>query len=56
MRSYIGQGLRNDLEKLDKDIELETFIARLKEKGVEDEIISSAIAETQESYETEKKE
>ena len=51
MRAYIGQGLREDLEKLDKDIELENFIERLKDKGVEEEIISSAIAEVQGSYE-----
>ncbi len=51
MRAYIGQGLRDDLEKLDKDIELSAFIEYLKEKGVEEEIISSAIAEVQGSYE-----
>lgn len=34
IRAYIGQGLRADMEKLDKDIELENFIERLKEKGV----------------------
>jgi len=50
IRAYIGQGLRADMEKLDKDIELENFIERLKEKGVADEIISSAIAEVQGSY------
>ncbi len=51
MRAYIGQGLRVDLEKLDKDIELNTFIESLKSQGVQEEVISSAIAEVQGNYE-----
>ncbi len=55
MRAYIGQGLRVDLEKLDESIEVDAFIKILKNRGVQEEIIASAIAEMQGKYEIEKK-
>ncbi len=50
MRSYIGQGLRVDLEKLDENTEMQIFIESLKNQGVQEDVISSAIAEVQGSY------
>ena len=50
MRSYIGQGLRVDLEKLSENTEMQVFIESLKNQGVQEDVISSAIAEAQGSY------
>ncbi len=50
MRAYIGQGLREDLEKIDENMEMQIFIESLKNQGVQEEVISSAIAEMQGSY------
>jgi hypothetical protein len=44
MRSYIGQGLRKDLSRLDGS-QVEVFTASLRKQGVLDEQISMAIAE-----------
>lgn len=49
MKAYIGQGLRSDLERLEGSIELSALIESLRKKGVNDEIISSALAEVQNS-------
>jgi len=51
MRAYIGQGLRADLARLEEAIQLDTFIESLKNQGVQEDVISSAIAEAQGSYE-----
>lgn len=45
IRAYVGQGLRQDLARLDASPELESFIESLKRHGVEDNIIADAIAE-----------
>jgi hypothetical protein len=45
IRAYIGQGLRQDLERLDQNPELERLIESLRRQGVSEEVISSAIAE-----------
>lgn len=50
IKAYIGQGLRTDLERLDNGVEISSLIESLKKKGVKEEIISSAIAEAQGSY------
>ena len=55
MRAYIGQGLRVDLERLEESVELDSFIESLKNQGVGEEIITSAIAEVQGKYEARKK-
>jgi len=47
IKAYIGQGLRTDLEHLESDVELTALIESLRKKGVDEEIISSAIAEAQ---------
>lgn len=45
IRAYIGQGLRQDLERLDRNPGLERFVESLRRQGVAEEVISSAIAE-----------
>ncbi len=44
MRSYIGQGLRKDLQRLEGS-QLKTLTESLRKHGVRDEQISAAIAE-----------
>lgn len=44
IRTYIGQGLRQDLERLDNDT-LAKLLSSLKRHGVSDEIINDAVAE-----------
>jgi len=45
IRAYIGQGLRKDLERLDRNPGLERLVESLRRQGVDDEIINAAIAE-----------
>lgn len=45
IRAYIGQGLRKDLERLDRNSGLERLVESLRRYGVKEEIINSAIAE-----------
>lgn len=45
IKAYIGQGLRADRERLDNSVEFSAFIEQLRKKGVQEEIISSAMAE-----------
>ncbi len=49
IKAYIGQGLRADLERLENSIEVSALIESLRKKGVEEEIISSAMAEVRNS-------
>ena len=44
IRAYVGQGLRKDLERLDSDI-ISHFVASLKKRGVNPEVIEEALAE-----------
>ncbi len=44
IRAYIGQGLRNDLERLESET-VTAFIASLKRRGVSDDIINQALSE-----------
>ena len=44
MRTYIGQGLRTDLEKLEKNA-VSALIESLKRHGVSDEIILTSLHE-----------
>jgi hypothetical protein len=44
IRAYIGQGLRQDLKKLESS-NLKRFVDSLKKHGVKDTVISEAIAE-----------
>jgi len=45
IRAYIGQGLRVDLERLEGAPDLTRFVESLKRQGVDENIISEAIAE-----------
>jgi hypothetical protein len=49
INAYIGQGLRLDLERLDRGVEISALVENLRKKGVSEEIISSALAEVQNS-------
>ena len=49
IKAYVGQGLRVDLERLENSLEISALIESLRKKGVQEEIISSAIAEAQSS-------
>ncbi len=45
MRTYIGQGLRKDLVRLEQTPEVANLIESLRRHGVEDKVIASAMAE-----------
>ncbi len=47
IKAYIGQGLRTDLERLEGGVDVSALIESLRKKGVNDEIISSAMQEVQ---------
>jgi len=49
MKAYIGQGLRVDLERLEGGVEISALLESLRNKGVDEEIISAAITEAQSS-------
>ncbi|MGD1941609.1 MAG: hypothetical protein ACFB0G_09875 [Leptolyngbyaceae cyanobacterium] len=50
-RTYIGQGLRADLERLEADT-LPSLIASLKRRGVSEEVIQEALHEALNSRNT----
>ncbi len=50
IKAYIGQGLRTDLERLENGVEVSALIESLRKKGVKEEVLSSAIAEAQGTY------
>lgn len=43
IRAYVGQGLREDLERLDDTVY--TLIESLKKRGVSEDVLQSALAE-----------
>jgi hypothetical protein len=45
IRAYIGQGLRQDLERLDRNPGIERLLESLRRQGVGEEIINSAISD-----------
>ena len=45
IRAYVGQGLRQDLERLERTPGLERLLESLRRQGVDEQIINSAIAE-----------
>ena len=47
IRAYVGQGLRVDLEKLENQNLLSNLVESLRKHGVDDQVISSAVAEVQ---------
>ena len=44
LRAYVGQGLRRDLVKLEKD-QVRLVVEGLRRRGVDDHVISEAVAE-----------
>lgn len=46
IRAYVGQGLRQDLARLENTPELNAFIENLRRQGVDDKIIANAMPET----------
>lgn len=45
MRAYIGQGLRQDLARLDASPELSNLLESLRKYGVEERILANAMAD-----------
>jgi hypothetical protein len=45
MRAYIGQGLRVDLERLEKQLIVNDLLTSLRKHGVDDDLIARAVAE-----------
>ncbi len=45
MRAYIGQGLRRDVEKIHSKPRLDELVKSLRRHGVDEDVITSAIAE-----------
>lgn len=50
MRAYIGQGLRVDLERLENSVGVAGLVESLRKRGVEEEVIVSALAEAKITY------
>ena len=46
MRAYVGQRLRQDLERLESEEKMSRFIESLRKQGIGDEVIASAMAES----------
>jgi hypothetical protein len=44
IRAYVGQGLRDDLERIENDAVI-ALIASLKRRGVSDDLIAEALSE-----------
>jgi hypothetical protein len=44
LRAYVGQGLRRDLARLEKD-QMRLMVDSLRRRGVRDDVISEAVAE-----------
>jgi hypothetical protein len=53
MRAYIGQGLRADLEKLEQDTAVSRLMESLRQQGVSDEVLATAVAESRAVYDVE---
>lgn len=53
IRAYIGQGLRADLARLETNYTLDEFVESLRNHGVDDEVIASAMAKLQGSIQSE---
>ena len=46
IRAYIGQGMRQDLRKLDKE-KISALVSSLKKRGVSEKVISEALKEAE---------
>ena len=47
IKAYIGQGLRDALERLESTVEVTTLLDSLRRQGVTDEVISTALLDAQ---------
>ena len=45
MKAYIGQGLRDDLARLEQTTSLERFAATLRQRGVDPRVIEEAMVD-----------
>lgn len=52
MRAYIGQGLRADLEKLEEKTAVTQLIQSLRQQGVDEKVLQTAVAESRIEYQT----
>jgi hypothetical protein len=50
IRAYIGQGLRQDIEKAQNRPKLKDLEKRLRRYGIEEDVIASAIAELRDTW------
>lgn len=48
IRAYIGQGLRQDMARLEESTEVAQLVENLKKRGVKEEVIASAMADLEE--------
>lgn len=48
IRAYIGQGLRLDLERIERSPDVDRLVRSLRRHGVAHEVIRSAVAEVRE--------
>ena len=51
MRAYIGQGLRHDLARLEKEADVSRLMDSLRRQGVSEVVLATAVAEAQATYE-----
>jgi len=50
IRAYVGQGLRADLVRLESNFEVADLLASLRNQGVDEEVIVTALAEAKITY------
>ena len=46
IRAYIGQGLREDLARLESPSSLQSFVESLRQRGVDEDLISKALTDS----------
>ena len=46
IRAYVGQGLREDLARLESSSSLQSFVEGLRQRGVDETVIREALAES----------
>lgn len=44
--AYIGQGLREDLARLESSSSLQTFVENLRQRGVDEDVIKEALTDS----------
>ncbi len=46
IRAYVGQGLREDLSRLESSPSLQTFVEGLRQRGVDEAVIEEALTDS----------